>query len=639
MIKRKKLPLLLGLLLVSTMSLSALTGREIIQKTEDTNNVSSTHSLVNLQIVDKTDKASSRVIEMFTTKNTKDETLSLIVFHSPASVKNTRFLSIENKGRDNDQWIYLPALKKVRRIAASEGNKSFMGTDLTYNDMGSRDIDNDTYTLKGEKTVNGRACYVVESVPKTSDGNQYSRRVSYVDKERFIPLKITPSILILILGIILLTGAGLLFADDAGFTSFADETAVSALSWSGTGSVTGRYMIDYNTPEDSGVILYPELTLRLDYNGESSEFTGNFTLSGNYDFTSGSDISRYLQKMIGEAYLRTFLSGFDIEAGYMKIVWGKGDEIFTFDNINAVDYSDFMNGSYVDRKIAEGMVKINIPFGDMGLIEALYTPVFTPDVFPTTGSWVQNDYKVLKDQLELMGKTPEETFKQEDTQNLKNGQSGFRITNSLGGIDLGATYEYTYLREPVVNMSAFLQDQTQKITVTYDRLHLFGIEAAAAPLGFNIRVEAAYYLTGDTDGTDPLVHNGRIQYLAGFDKDIPLHNLSINIQDRGEIKLNADKIKDNGQADTEYSDSESYTSNIIGADLRDTFINDTLTVKVSGAYTVGSRDYMIKPGIEYTLADSAVLKADYTIYRGDADTLFGQFKDNDMLEVVFQYTY
>ncbi len=126
---------------------------------------------------------------MFGKKNSKNESMSLVIFHSPASVKNTRFLSLENKGRGSDQWIYLPALKKVRRIAASEGNKSFMGTDLTYDDMGARDIDDDTHTLAGEQKVAGRKCYVVESVPKDISSSQYSKRISYVDKERMIPVK------------------------------------------------------------------------------------------------------------------------------------------------------------------------------------------------------------------------------------------------------------------------------------------------------------------------------------------------------------------------------------------------------------------------------------------------------------------
>ncbi len=187
--RKKTILVILSLLIISTASLYALTGKEIMQKVSDLNDVTSTHSLVNLQLVDKNNKVSSRVIEMFATKNNKGESLSLIIFHSPASVKNTRFLSVENTGRNNDQWIYLPALKKVRRIAASEGNKSFMGTDLTYDDMGARDINDDTHTLMGEENLNGRQCYRVESVPTSPSDSQYSKRISLVDKERMIPLK------------------------------------------------------------------------------------------------------------------------------------------------------------------------------------------------------------------------------------------------------------------------------------------------------------------------------------------------------------------------------------------------------------------------------------------------------------------
>ncbi len=431
-----------------------------------------------------------------------------------------------------------------------------------------------------------------------------------------------------------MTGSAVLFADNTGFTTFNDTSAVSPLTWSGTGSIHTRYMMDYDDISASTIVLYPELNMELHYKGESSDFTGSFTLSGNHDFTNSSDIAEYLSSMIDEAYYRTFFSGFNLSAGFMKIVWGKGDEIFTFDNINAVDYSDFMNNSYLDRKKAEAMIKLDVPFGQQGLIEALYTPVFTPDTFPTTGPWVQSDYRAMT----AMGITATNM----DTENMKtlsHGQGGIHITDSLGGVDFGAAYEYTFLREPVVDMSAFMADPTKKVKVTWDRLHLFGIEAAAALGGFNFRGEGAYYLTSDTAGTDPLVHNNKVQYLAGFDRNIPIHNMSINIQDRGEIILGSNGIKDNGTADMEYSDSGSYISNIIAADLRDTFLNDTLTVKMSGAYSAGSKSYMLAPGIEYTIKDDAAVKIRYTLYRGDSDTLFGEFKDNDMLDVIFQYSF
>lgn len=186
---KKTFLILISAFLLSAASLSALTGKEIMQEASDSNEADSTHSLVDLKLIDKSNSMSTRIIEMFGKKNSKDESLSLIIFHSPASVKNTRFLSLENKGRGSDQWIYLPALKKVRRIAAGEGNKSFMGTDLTYDDMGSRNIEDDTHKLAGENKVNGRACYVVESIPRNGTKSQYSKRISFVDKERMIPLK------------------------------------------------------------------------------------------------------------------------------------------------------------------------------------------------------------------------------------------------------------------------------------------------------------------------------------------------------------------------------------------------------------------------------------------------------------------
>ncbi len=188
MIRKKLLSVIFILSIIGT-SLYAETGRDIMKKAADINDAKSTHSLVNLRLVDKNNSTSSRVIEMFGKKNIRDESMTLIIFHSPASVKNTRFLSLENKGRSNDQWIYLPALKRVRRIAASEGNKSFMGTDFTYDDMGIRDIDDDTHSLKGEETVSGCICYVIESVPKDLAGSQYSRRISWIDKEKMIPVK------------------------------------------------------------------------------------------------------------------------------------------------------------------------------------------------------------------------------------------------------------------------------------------------------------------------------------------------------------------------------------------------------------------------------------------------------------------
>ncbi len=114
----------------------------------------------------------------------------VIVFHRPASVEGTRFLVAENEDRDDDQWIYLPSLDRVRRIAGSEGGESFMGTDFTYDDLKTRDVDEDRHELLREEEFGGRECYVVESIPKDPDDSQYSKRVQWVAKDIWIPMKI-----------------------------------------------------------------------------------------------------------------------------------------------------------------------------------------------------------------------------------------------------------------------------------------------------------------------------------------------------------------------------------------------------------------------------------------------------------------
>ena len=91
--------------------------------------------------------------------------------------------------QDDDRWLYIPAIKLVKRIAADDSRSSFVGSDFTYEDVSGRDIIADTHTLLREDALNGRTCYVVESVPKNKKGAEYQRKVSWIDTEHFLPLK------------------------------------------------------------------------------------------------------------------------------------------------------------------------------------------------------------------------------------------------------------------------------------------------------------------------------------------------------------------------------------------------------------------------------------------------------------------
>jgi len=176
------------LILVGT-PLFALEGREIARRVYDRDTGDTTHSLVQMVLRESGGDTSTRTVENWIRESADGTSSSVIVFHEPASVKNTRFLTIENKDRDDDQWIYLPGLGRVRRIAASEGNSSFMGTDFTYDDMQSREVDEDIHKLLKEEQAQGYDCYVVESIPKESSP-QYSKRIQWVAKENWIPVKV-----------------------------------------------------------------------------------------------------------------------------------------------------------------------------------------------------------------------------------------------------------------------------------------------------------------------------------------------------------------------------------------------------------------------------------------------------------------
>ncbi|MCL2139375.1 MAG: outer membrane lipoprotein-sorting protein [Treponema sp.] len=144
----------------------------------------------------KNGSTSDRLIDQYSKKGPKGDR-TVIIFQEPRSVAGTRFLTMENPGSADDRWIFLPELGKIRRVAASEGSGSFMGTDFSYEDISSasRSISLDTHTLLREENLNGidgkasTQCYVIQSVPKDSS-YQYSKMIQWITKDDNITVKI-----------------------------------------------------------------------------------------------------------------------------------------------------------------------------------------------------------------------------------------------------------------------------------------------------------------------------------------------------------------------------------------------------------------------------------------------------------------
>lgn len=109
---------------------------------------------------------------------------SLTVFDSPKDVRGTGFLSFSHINEADDQWLYLPALKRVKRIASKNKSGPFMGSEFSFEDLSSFEVEKYDYRYLGEETINGLASYKVEMTPRYEHSG-YTRLVTWVDQKEF----------------------------------------------------------------------------------------------------------------------------------------------------------------------------------------------------------------------------------------------------------------------------------------------------------------------------------------------------------------------------------------------------------------------------------------------------------------------
>ena len=118
---------------------------------------------------------------------------SMVQFLTPAEVKGVTLLTFANAGKEDDQWLYTPALARDRRIAGGAKTERFLGTDFTYEDMQERDLDGAEYKLLGEKPCGVAAtqtCWEIEGSPRKEKKSQYRRTVALVRQSDYATLEI-----------------------------------------------------------------------------------------------------------------------------------------------------------------------------------------------------------------------------------------------------------------------------------------------------------------------------------------------------------------------------------------------------------------------------------------------------------------
>lgn len=524
--------------------------------------------------------------------------------------------------------------------------------------------------------------------------------------------------LILITSAILLGTTGA-FADDfdsfddfGSFGSDASSGSATKLEVNGTVKTDVRAYVDTSDKDDKDgaekidINAIPSASLDLKYSGNKSDLELKLKLDETTIKNNPVDV-------IDEAVIRGYFNNLTLEAGKMKIVWGKGDKLHVLDNFNADDYSDFIIPDYLDRRISTPMIRgvYSLPVANLN-IEGVYTPFLPVDRFATNGRWTPAQVGALTGTVTQMAsgkvadaftgytkasgmataagivyqsageaykkaaaayqanpldsekaatfaasKTAFEAAQAEyeqatatlqaagakymyyltnasalssnkdviypNTQTLKYGQFGGRVTATLGQVDLGLSYYNGWFKQPTINqskMDGFLDTYLATGTVSddqkflsYDKKQTFGLEASTTIWHFNLRGEAAYNLTENNDS---------VAWLGGFDIDLPFWNANLNVQETGTLVLD----------DT--------TNNKIVANFTTSFANDKIAPEVTVMYGVEKKDLVVMPKLAFKPDQNLTITASgMYIWCGNDDSEFKAWEKNSFVNLGVMYQF
>ncbi len=187
---------LLLILVCAAPSFATESARDIADTADKRHRVAYEHTRARMTLQEKDGGNRERTVESWYANDEKIGDRLKIRFQAPADVQGTGLLSVETLGdgadRDDEQWLYLPAYKKTRRIAQAELGDRFVGTDLFYEDLKRRRLDDYTYALLPSETIEGQECWVLEVLPasaKVTKQSPYGRTMLWVRKDNYFVVR------------------------------------------------------------------------------------------------------------------------------------------------------------------------------------------------------------------------------------------------------------------------------------------------------------------------------------------------------------------------------------------------------------------------------------------------------------------
>jgi hypothetical protein len=178
----------------SVAGAEAPSGREIMERVDARDDGDLLVQELEMLLIDKNGSTRTRRIEL-RRRDVGEDIQTIMFFLAPADVKDTGFLTYDYDpiDKDDDQWLYLPALKRTKRIASSDKSGSFMGSDLSYADLTKRPLESYDYRLLKEDVLDGVPVWQVEAIPRTEkeiDETGYTKAIHVVRKDNDVPVRI-----------------------------------------------------------------------------------------------------------------------------------------------------------------------------------------------------------------------------------------------------------------------------------------------------------------------------------------------------------------------------------------------------------------------------------------------------------------
>jgi len=147
-----------------------------------------TKATLKMRLIDRKGNESLRSLKMKTLEIIGDGDKSLTIFNSPRDIKGTAFLSFTHALVPDEQWLYLPALKRVKRISSSNKSGPFLGSEYAFEDLTSFEVAKYNYKYLRDETIDGIACFVLELIPNYEHSG-YTKQIVWIDQERYIAIK------------------------------------------------------------------------------------------------------------------------------------------------------------------------------------------------------------------------------------------------------------------------------------------------------------------------------------------------------------------------------------------------------------------------------------------------------------------